>query len=451
MAGDPRDGAFPDPFTAVILDSIDDGVFTVDGDWLVTSFNRAAEEITGVPRDEALGQTCSVVFRANICERQCALRHTFETGQHIRDRGVEIARADGRIVPISVSTAALRDDAGRIIGGVETFRDLTLVERLRRELQQGNSFDDIISRSYGMQRLFDIIPDIAVSPSTVLIEGPSGSGKELVARAIHRHSPRGEGPLVVVNSGALPDTLLESELFGYRAGAFTDARQDKPGRFALAEGGTIFLDEIGDITPAMQVRLLRVLQEKVYEPLGGTQPIPADVRIIAATNRDLDQLVNEGIFREDLYYRLAVVRLALPPLCERREDIPLLVEHFIGRLRDIRGRDISGIADDAMSVLFQHDFPGNIRELQNLVEHAFVLCRGGVIQREHLPRELRERFPEAREWAPASSMDELEARFLYEVLARNRFHRVATARELGIHKTTLWRKMKKLGIRVPSR
>ena len=265
----PRHSLRPDE-VGVILDSVADGVFTVDGDFRVTSFNRAAEEITGVPREEALGRPCCEVFRASICEAQCALKETMHTGRPIVNRSVYILRPDGERVPISVSTALLKDREGNIIGGVETFRDLRLVEQLRAEIARRYTFADILSKNREMRRLFEILPSVAESDSTVLIEGESGTGKELFARAIHNLSPRRDKPLVTVNCGALPDTLLESELFGYKAGAFTDARKDKPGRFALAEGGTIFLDEIGDVSPALQVRLLRVLEDKTYEPLGGT-------------------------------------------------------------------------------------------------------------------------------------------------------------------------------------
>ncbi|MFO7900998.1 MAG: sigma 54-interacting transcriptional regulator [Planctomycetota bacterium] len=250
----------------VILDSIADGVFTVDKDWRVTSFNRAAEEITGVPREEAIGRLCREVLHANICESACALRQTMETGTPVINKSVYIVTTDGRRIPISISTALLRNEDGEVIGGVETFRDLSVVEELRKELEGRHSCQDMISRNHEMQRIFDIVPDVAASESTVLIQGPSGSGKELLARAIHNTSPRSDGPLVVVNTAALPDTLLESELFGYRAGAFTDARTDKPGRIALAEGGTLFLDEVGDISAASQVKLLRVLQEREYQP-----------------------------------------------------------------------------------------------------------------------------------------------------------------------------------------
>ena len=434
----------------VILDSIADGVFTVDGEWRITSFNRAAEEITGIPREEALGRPCCEVFRASICERDCALRWTMETGKPLVNKAIYIIDAEGERIPISISTALLRDEEGRVIGGVETFRDLSLVEELRKELEGRYSFRDILSKSPAMHRIFDILPEVAESDSTVLIVGESGTGKELIARAIHDLSPRREKRLVTVNCGALPDSLLESELFGHKAGAFTDARRDKPGRFALAEGGTIFLDEIGDIPSALQVKLLRVLQEKVYEPLGGVESLTADVRIITATNRNLEERVRERGFRQDLYYRINVVKISLPPLRERKEDIPLLLDHFIDRFNRLRGKNITGVTPEVLQILMAHDFPGNVRELENAVEHAFVLCRSGLIRPEHLPEQLRpeESGPPA---AAAETLEELEARFIYEALRRNDWNRAATARELGVHKTTLWRKIKRLGIELPEK
>ena len=268
-----------------LLDSVPDGVFTVDPEWRVTSFNRAAEQITGIRREEALGKPCCEVFRASICESACALKQTLATHRPVANKVVYIVNAQGTRIPISISTAVLRDARGRIVGGVESFRDLRLVEELRQQAAEQDSFSNIIGRSTAMRRLFDLLPAVADSNSTVLIEGPSGTGKELVARAIHKLSRRRAKPFVAINCGALPDTLLESELFGYKAGAFTDARRDKPGRFARAQGGTIFLDEIGDISPAMQTRLLRVLQERLFEPLGGVEPVRADVRVVTATNK----------------------------------------------------------------------------------------------------------------------------------------------------------------------
>ena len=430
--------------TEVILDSITDGVFTVDGDWLITSFNRAAEEITGVLKEEAVGQHCSDVFHASICETNCAIKEMFESRQPVLNRAAYIINANGQRVPISVSAALLKDKTGNVIGGVETFRDLSAVEELRLELSKKYSFQDIISKNKVMLKIFDIFPSVAESDSIVLIEGESGTGKELVAHALHNLSYRKDGPIVAVNCGALPDTLLESELFGYKAGAFTDARKDKPGRFAMAEGGTIFLDEISDISPALQVRLLRVIQERTYEPLGATDSHRADVRIIAASNRDLEKLVKSGDFREDLYYRINVVRIKLPPLRERKEDIPLLINHFIKRFSNLKKRLISDISPDALALLMSHDYPGNIRELENIIEHAFVFCQGTVINIDSLPENIRPK--EIKSLAGLKSMDDLEAIFITEALKRNNYDRKKTAEELRMHKTTLWRKMKKLRI-----
>ncbi|MCU0255433.1 MAG: sigma 54-interacting transcriptional regulator, partial [Vicinamibacterales bacterium] len=282
-------------------------------------------------------------------------------------------------------------------------------------------------------------------------EGASGTGKELVARAIHAHSRRRRRPFVAVNCGALPDTLLESELFGYKAGAFTDARRDKPGRFALADGGTIFLDEVGDVSPAMQMRLLRVLQERTFDPLGAVTPVRVDVRVIAATNRDLEQRLQEGAFRQDLFYRLNVIRLRLPALRERREDIPLLVNHFLAKYNALRQRGIEAVSTAAMSCLMAHDYPGNIRELENAIEHAFVLCPSTVIELEHLPAALqaahRATCPACR--GAATSLRQIEAGFIADLLARHAGNRAAAARELGVHPSTLFRKIRALGIRAP--
>ena len=434
----------------VILDSIADGVFTVDESWCITSFNRAAEQITGVPRAEAVGRRCCDVFRASICESACALKHTLETGRPVMDKAVYIVSADGCRIPISISTAILKDDDGHLIGGVETFRDLSMVEQLRKQLHDKYTFADIIGRSAPMRRLFDVLPDVADSPSTVLIEGPSGTGKELVARAVHDLSGRRDAPFVTINCGALPDTLLESELFGYKAGAFTDAKQDKPGRFALADHGTLFLDEIGDVSPAMQVRLLRAVQERTFEPLGSVEPVRVDVRIIAATNKDLGELVRKGSFREDLYYRVNVVRLRLPPLDQRREDIPLLVEHFISKFNHLHQKRIAGLSDPAMAVLLNHDYPGNVRELENAIEHAFVLCHGGLIEPGHLPPALREKSPTpSLPDAGALTLKQLETMHITQAIRRHGGSRLAAAKALGIHPSTLFRKIKALGIELP--
>jgi len=429
----------------IILDSIADGVFTVDREWRITSFNRAAENITGVAREKALGSFCREVFRANICETECALNTTIETRCPIINKAVYIVNASGKKIPISISTAILKDEQNQIIGGAETFRDLTLIEELRKALYRQYTFDDMISKNHQLHQIFKTLPDIAKSECTVLIEGPTGSGKELLARAIHNLSSRQAKPLVTVNCAAIPDSLLESELFGYEAGAFTGAHKSKPGRFARAEKGTLFLDEIGDFSPKLQAKLLRVLQEKEYEPLGATREKKADVRIVAATNKNLAQMTEEGLFREDLYYRLNVIKISLPPLSQRREDIPLLIEHFISRFNTQQGKSIIGLKKEAQSILVHHDYPGNIRELENIIEHAFIMCKGGLITPEHLPDYLHNSPPDQLPSA-GTTLAEIEARAIYDSLVRNNWHKKASARELGINKTTLWRKMKRYGL-----
>ena len=435
--------------TEGILESISDGVFTVDLGWRITSFNRAAEEITGVSRSEATGRRCSEVFRSSMCGADCALQQTLKTGRPVIGKSGYIIDADGNRVPISISTAVLRDAEGRVIGGAETFRDLSEIEALRRELEGRFRVGDLVSRSPLMQKVFEVLPAIAASPSTVLILGETGTGKELMARTIHSLSPRREGPFVAVSCGALPDTLLESEIFGYKAGAFTGATKDKPGRFALAKGGTIFLDEIGEVSQALQVRLLRVLQERTYEPLGATRSETVNARIIVATNKDLAEQTRKGAFREDLYYRVNVVRVELPPLRRRKEDIPLLVDQFIERFNRLQRKSIQGIAAEALSLLMAHDWPGNVRELENIIERSFILCHEGFIGIGHLPEELTAHGAASTDSDVRSAHDLLDAQAIRGALERNAFNRLATAKELGIHKTTLFRKMKRLGIPLP--
>ena len=434
----------------IILDSINEGVFTVDAEWRITSFNAAAERITGVPRTAAIGQRCIDVFHANICENACVLRRTMSDGKPVVNVVAHIVNDDGRRVPICISTALLKDEDDGVIGGVETFQDLSQVEELKKELRSRSSFQDIIGRSPAMVRLFDVLPRIAESPSTVLIEGASGTGKELFARAVHNLSKRKQKRFVAVNCGALPDSLLESELFGYKAGAFTDARRDKVGRFALAEGGTVFLDEIGDISPAMQVRLLRVLQERIIEPLGGIEPVKVNVRIVAATNRNLADLVKAGSFREDLYYRIRVIHLQLPTLRERRNDIPLLVDHLVTKLNRLQGKAVAGVSDEVMARLMSYDFPGNVRELENIIEQAFVLCRGGLIEMNHLPPELRPSGVLDRYESASMTIASMEKQLIMLSLERNDGNRRKTARDLGINTSTLFRKIKSFGLEVSS-
>ncbi len=436
--------------TKIILDSIADGVFTVDSDWNITSFNRAAEDITGIDKSEATGRKCWEVFRASICESACSLRHTFETGKPVVNRSIFIVNSKSERVPVSISTALLRDKTGKIIGGVETFRDISVVEALRKELSGKHSFHDIISKDKEMGRLFGILEQVSDTETNVLLEGESGTGKELFAKAIHSMSRRSKGPMITINCGALPDNLLESELFGYKAGAFTDARKDKPGRIRLAHKGTLFLDEIGDISPALQVRLLRVIQERTYEPLGSTMTEKAEVRIITATNKNLETLVSRGIFREDLYYRINVVKIGLPPLRERKSDIPLLADFFIRKYNRLNGKNIQGFKPEVMPVLMSHDFPGNVRELENILEYSIVVCKDILIGIQNLPDYLQKSFKSAETpnavAGTGKNMKEIERDFILNTLSANNWSRKEAAKQMGIHPSTLWRKIKSLDI-----
>ena len=439
-----------DKVKEIILESISEGVFTVDEKWKITSFNKAAEKITGVSREAAIGKHCWEVFRSNMCEADCALRRTMKMGKNYIDTSTYIVNIEQRRIPVVVCTSLLKDENGRVLGGVETFRDMSMVEELRKELDSRFQVSDMTSRSPIMHKIFSILPQIAESDSTVLIQGETGTGKELLARAIHDLSLRRRSPFVPVNCAAMPDTLLESELFGYKAGAFTDATKDKQGHFSLAKGGSIFLDEIGNVSAAFQVRLLRVLQDRTFRPLGATRDEKADVRIIAATNTDLLESLKNGTFRQDLYYRINVVRLYLPPLRERREDIPLLVDFFINKINLLRGKKVSGIGQEALSLLMSHDFPGNIRELENIIEHSAVLCPDGQIEPHCFPDTLRRPPAELKKHSTIdAAVKSVEAAAILDALERNNYNRLAAARDLGMHKSTLYRKIKDLGLEIP--
>ena len=433
----------------VVLNSINEGVFTVDQNFRITSFNRAAERITGISRQQVLGRACCDVFHADICESACALRRTFATGRPVVNATANIVNNQGDRVPIRISTAILKNTAGDTIGGVETFQDLSQVEQLQKELESRYTFEDIVGRSSAMMQLFKVLPQIAESDSTVLIQGASGTGKELFDRAIHNLSPRRKKRFVAVNCAALPDALLESELFGHKAGAFTDAKRDKAGRFELADGGTIFLDEIGDISSAMQMRLLRVLQDHFIEPLGAVQPKPVNIRVVAATNKDLANLVKSGQFREDLFYRIRVIHMNLPTLKERREDIPLLIDHLVGKFNRLQTKDIAGTSPEVIARLMAYEFPGNVRELENIIEQAFVLCRTGRIELRHLPPELRSDKESVGQRIGSMNLRVMEKQMMAEALRIYQGNRKMAAGSLGIDVATLFRKIKAHGIEAP--
>lgn len=428
--------------SAIIFDSITDGVFTVDGSCRITSFNSAAEKITGFSRTEAIGQFCFDIFRTDICQKQCALRNTLANGSPIFGVRVVMINREGRKVPISVSTTLLKTKQGHPLGGVEFFRDLSTIESLQNQLNHVRQSGRMVSCNTQMQRIFTILPQIAESECNVLIQGPSGSGKELVAEAIHNFSSRKGSPYIRINCAALPETLLESELFGYTRGAFTDAKRDKPGLFLQAQGGTLLLDEIGEMPVALQSKLLRVLNNGEFQPLGSTRTLKTDARILSSTNRDLEIEIRVGRFREDLYYRINVINLRIPALKERIEDLPLLIEHFVERLRKKRKKPIKGVSHEVLQRLRSYDFPGNIRELENAIEHAFVLCEGETIELEHLPeRILKDTQSNGKRISPDS-----EEGVILETLRRHNGNKSRAAEELRMDRSTLWRKIKKFNI-----
>ncbi len=462
----------------IILDSVAEGVFTVDLDFIVTYFNRAAERITGFTSEEAVGQSCHNVFRGSVCQGGCVLRRTLSTGETIKGMEITILNRENKEIPISVSTALLRDRLGRVVGGVETFRDLSDLAALRAEVGRSYRLGDMVSKNHRVQEIFALAPDVAESSASVMLLGETGSGKEVLARALHGEGPRADKAFVPVNCAALPDALLEAELFGHAAGAFTDARRARKGRFAAAHGGTLFLDEVGDLSPAMQVKLLRVLEDKAVEPLGSNEPEPADARIISATHRDPRELMRLGLFREDLFYRLNTVVIEIPPLRKRREDVPLLVERFIELFNSRTGKTIATASPEAMEILLRYAWPGNVRELKHAIEHAFVLAKGQTIEASNLPREVVagdatpdfcrpaavDKEEPVREFArpttsvqknnapPGLSALELAERpVVLAALERNHWKRDAAAKELGLSRATLWRKMKRLGIDDPRR
>jgi len=431
-----------------IINSIADGVVTLSRDFAVTSFNRSAERITGYGAEEVLGRPCHEVFKSRGCDAACPVRELMHSDKAIVEVEMDIASKDGSLIPVSVSAALLRDENGDVVGAVESFRDLSRVKTLTEELKAKYSFRNLIGKSHEMREIYQMIRSVARTNVTVLIQGDTGTGKELVARAIHYESPRAGEPFVVVHCAALPETLLESELFGHVRGAFTGATSDRKGRFQLADKGTLFLDEISEVSPAIQVKLLRVLENKQFERVGDSRTTQVDVRLICATNRNLKQMISDGTFREDLYYRINVVSLRLPPLRERDEDIPLLVQHFIAKFNKETGKQVTKVHPDAMDILIDYAWPGNVRELENAIGHAFVHCRGDIIMPEHLPQDIHDASPAGTETAlkMLESLEEVEKAAIVEMLKRCKGNRTRAAKRLGIGRSSLWRKMKKYGL-----
>ncbi len=437
-----------------VIDTMMEGVVVVDPRGVILAVNQAMEEITGYLREELIGHPCSLI-KSDACftslnsggKKQCEL---FQKGAIRRCRCI-LAKKDGSLVHVLKNAVLIRDGNGQVLGGVETLIDVSemvaqerVITRLRRELRGEDGFQGLVGKTPVMMQLFSLIASAAQSDAPVIVYGESGTGKELVAAAIHRLSPRSQGPFVKVSSVALHESLLESELFGHVKGAFTGADRTRIGRFEAAHGGDIFLDEIGDLSLNTQAKLLRVLQEKVIEKVGDQKPVPVDVRVITATNQDLQRLMAAGRFREDLYYRINVIPIQLPPLRHRRDDIPLLTEAFIERLRLKTRRPISGISKEAMEGLLRYDWPGNVRELLNSLEYAFVLCQEGSILPGHLPAAITQRPAgpprTMKNRGQASSGDDKE--LLLRAMEQAGGNKSEAARLLGISRVTIWKRLK---------
>lgn len=437
--------------TEHIVDSMADGIFTVNQDRIILSFSHKMEQLTGIATKDAIGHSCSDVLKGTKCETDCPLLWSFKHQQSVERCREELRIRPGKHIPVTLTTAFLNEETGGSGSLIGVVRDYSEEERLRRKLQETYSYRNIIGQSPAMRQVFEIIQTVGGTDVTVLIQGETGAGKDLVAQAIHHCSPRKDGPFVTLNCSALNDNLLESELFGHVRGAFTGAVADRPGRFELAAGGTLFLDEIGDTSPAMQSKLLRTLEEKTFERVGDTRTRKVDVRIIAATHRDLRKLVTEGRFREDLYFRLTVMPVHLPPLRERKEDIPLLTQHFIDKYRPryFAGREdrFEGISNRALALLLQYDWPGNVRELEHAIEHAMISTTTGRIERVFLPEAIRKMQTTEDDREPliqiAAESPEAELR---RALEKNHWNATETAQALGISRTTLWRRMRKLDL-----
>lgn len=430
-----------------VLENIGEAILIIDPEFRIVYFNKRAEEITGFKRIEALGKHCYEILRLYNCNNGCPAQNMINKGESFVDYYSELIRKDEVPIPVAIRFSILKNPGRSLSGGIIAVRDMPTKYRFSDSPKSAYSFQGIISKNKRILEIFEILPDISRTDASVLIQGESGTGKELFANAVHNLSFRQKEPLIKVNCAALPETLLESEFFGYVKGAFTDAKKDKLGRFQLADGGTIFLDEIGDISPSLQVKLLRAVQDKEFMPLGGIETVKVDVRVISATNRNLEQLVKEGQFRQDLYYRLNVIKLELPNLRERPEDIPLLVDHFINKFNQRDQRNIERISPDTMEILLQYDYPGNVRELENILEHAFILCKGNIISKEHLPSYIIGIEGELEKIETSSNLiNEVETNAILSTLKRHNWNKIKAAEELGIHRSTLWRKLKRMGL-----
>jgi two-component system response regulator HydG len=446
-----------DRYWKTIVDTIRDGLMVVDTTGSILSVNKALQTMTDYSHQELIGQKCSILNCSifNLAREQCGDHWCllFKTGS-MNMRRCTVMRKDGTYVPVLKNASLLHDSKGRVIGAVETITDISeIVEKdkqiaaIRRHLRSEDAFQGLIGASAPMLQVFSLIENAAQSDAPVIILGESGTGKELVARAIHQLGERKKRPYVKVNCAALTESLLESELFGHVKGAYTGAYKSRAGRFEMAQGGDIFLDEIGDLPLSTQVKLLRVLEEKVIERVGDSKPIPVEVRVISATNKNLSSLVETGAFRKDLYFRINVIPIHMPPLRERVEDIPLLAESFFRKLRIKSGKSIEGISNLALEVLMKYLWPGNVRELKSAFEYAFVTCREPLIQPHHLPPDILNEEKSLKDvTAMAPTKQEIKKRQLIDALARAKGNQSVAAEILGISRVTVWNRMKRLGI-----
>jgi two-component system response regulator HydG len=441
-----------------VVDTIQDGIMIVDKAGTIVSVNKGFENITGHDQEDIIGKSCSTL-NCNTCEaaREKQEDHwciLFRTGA-VKMNKCAILKADGSYVNVLKNASLLHDNSGKVIGAVETLTDIsellkkdTQIEAFRRELSSRDGFHGILGDSGPMHKLFDMITNAAYSDAPVIVFGESGTGKELVAAAIHNTGVRKRKPYLKVNCAALNESLLESELFGHVKGAFTGAFQSRKGRFEAAQGGDIFLDEIGDLPLSTQVKLLRVLEEKVIERVGDNQPVHIDVRIISGTNRTLKKLVESGVFREDLFYRINVIPIVIPPLRERRSDIPLLAESFFRRIRLKNNKSIDAISNPAMEVLMNYSWPGNVRELKSALEYGFVTCNGSIIQPHHLPPDVFQNSLQISQKEKTSlNRDEIQKCRLVNALKQTGGNQTQAARILDVSRITVWNRMKKYGIR----
>ncbi|MCK5690045.1 sigma 54-interacting transcriptional regulator, partial [Myxococcota bacterium] len=420
----------------------------------IVTINRAAEELFGVSADEVEGRSCRSVLHSDLCLTDCPVERTFDAEDSQLGLSAQLSLKGGRLLPASINTRILRDETGQITGVIEVFRDESENQNLRRDLSRFQSSDTIIGQSSSLRRVLALLPDLAASEANVLIEGETGTGKDLFAQAIHRESARSTGPYVVVNCGAFPESLFESELFGYVKGAFTDARSDKPGWLEKAQGGTLVLDEVSELPMLTQVKLLRVLQQREYAPLGTTQTKHLDCRLVAISNRDLSEAAKTGLFRDDLYFRLAVLAIHIPALRDRKEDIPLLVHHILEGLNGKGGKVVRNIAPSFIARLLEYDFPGNIRELENMVEAAFVYTKNETLRESSLPKMRGAQSMQTGVAEPLAStlssskpsLARAEADEIREALSSSGGSATQASRLLNIGRSSMYRKMKEYGI-----